>query len=123
MKTTTEPDYWFTSINEIICTHRGHWFDDSTRRFFGCRILPTVYGGRWFITSEKDNGVVLSDGKLHAAWNGERRYTIRLAKADGGIETVGEFGQYATRNEAIKAVRPLAHKQIRRMWKPTTYPR
>lgn len=111
METTAEPDYWFTSINEIRQTHKGHWFDDDTLRFFGCRVMSTVWGGRWFITSEKDAGVLMSDGTLRSAWNGERRYTIRLAKADGDIDTVGEFGQYATHGEAMKAVRALVRKR------------
>jgi hypothetical protein len=102
---TTKPDYWFTHIGEIRYENQrsGHsWFSPEALRFFGCRVGRTVYGGRYFISSEQDD-FVFSDGRK-GAWNGARRYTIRMANADGTIETVGEFGQYATNADARRAV-------------------
>jgi len=96
METTT--DYWFTSIHEIKQANKelgGHWFSADTMRFFGSRVLPTVYGGRYFITSE-DN-----------FQRTEKLYTVRQAQPNGDIDTVGDFQAYATRAEAVKAIKAL----------------
>lgn len=96
--TNTEPGYWFTHIGEIRYENERsghHWFKPETLRYFGSRIGRTVYGGRYFISSEQD---------AYGAWNGRRLYTIRMANADGTIETVGEFGQYKTAAAARRAV-------------------
>lgn len=90
----------YTSINQIIheaVSAGSHFFDDSTMRFFGSRILPTIYGGCYFITSERDN---YRDSN-------PRFYTIR--KYEGGlkVETVGEFCQFKTRAQAVSAVNKL----------------
>jgi len=72
----------------------GHWFDADALRFFRCRVGGTLYGGRFFVSSEQD--------EVGGAWGGERRYTVREALADGHIQTVGEFGQFGTRREAVR---------------------
>ena len=88
----------YTSIEAIRranIAHGDHWFDESTMRFFHTRILPTIYHGRYFITSEP------------YAWRGPRRYTIRYAGDGGRIDTVGEMGQFATREAAIRKIAHL----------------
>ena len=90
----------FHNINEIRRANRrhgGHWFEPETLRFFRSRVLPTVYGGRYFVTSEA------------RGFGGERRrgYTVREAENDGEIGTVGRFLQHATRADAIRAIRAL----------------
>ena len=72
-----------------------HWFEAGSMRFFKSRVHPTVYGGRYFITSEQGP-------------NGIRAYSIREA-VDWGkrIDTVGEFQGYATKSDAVLAVRKL----------------
>jgi hypothetical protein len=67
----------------------GHFFDTDTLRFFGSRILATVYGGFVFVTSEKDS---------YGAWDGQRRYTVRFC-FDGTIEGL-DFGQFANLAQA-----------------------
>lgn len=73
----------FNSMDEIIeanlTSPSNHWFEDSTMQFFNSEILPTVYAGRYFVTSERM--------ELHHP----RNYTLRVAFDDGSIETVGEF--------------------------------
>lgn len=77
-----------------------HFFDPDTLRFFGSRIGGTLYGGRYFVTSERDpHGV---------AWNGERRYTVRAVESDGRVHTVGAFGAYGSRATAVRAAQALA---------------
>lgn len=97
-------DYWHTSINEIRYEAKragSHFFDADTMRFFGSRVLPTVYGGRYFITSEQDH-----------YGNEAKAYTIRIALADGHIDTVGNFQAYATRAQAVSAVKQLVAEWV-----------
>lgn len=109
IETLTADDANWQTIGNIRYANQQlghHFFDRSTLSFFGSRIGSTVYGGRYFITSEQDQ----SYGSIGAAWGGERRYTIRQAHADGSITTVGEFGQYASRSGAHAAAVRLAGK-------------
>lgn len=90
---------WYTSTNEIRIEAKragSHFFDAETMRFFGSRVLPTVYGGRYFITSEQDH-----------YRNGAKAYTVRIALDKGNIDTVGDFQAYATRAQAVKAIKQL----------------
>ena len=90
----------YTSINQIIyeaISAGSHFFDDSTLRFFSSRILPTIYGGCYFITSERDT---YRDSN-------PRFYTIRKYEGDLKVETVGKFCQYKTRAQAVSAVNKL----------------
>ena len=90
----------YTSINQIIyeaVSAGSHFFDDSTLRFFSSRILPTIYGGCYFITSERDN---YRDSN-------PRFYTIRKYESGLKVETVGKFCQYKTRAQAVSAVNKL----------------
>lgn len=96
METTST--HWFTNIGEIKEANRElgcHWFSADTMRFFGSQVLPTVYGGRYFITKEDD---FRREKKL---------YTVREAQPNGDIDTVGEFQAYTTRAEAVKAIKAL----------------
>lgn len=108
-------DYWFTSIGEIRQANRAighHWFDPAALRYFGCRVGSTVYGGRYFVTSEQDDGVTMSDGVHRAAWNGRRLYTVRMATERGEIETVGTFGGYTSGAAARRAAARFARKGV-----------
>jgi hypothetical protein len=94
-----ETSQWYTSINEIRIEAKragSHFFDADTMRFFGSRVLPTVYGGRYFITSEQDH-----------YGNGAKAYTVRIALDKGNIDTVGDFQAYATRAQAVRAIKQL----------------
>jgi len=98
MNTTDSKQY--TSIVQIISEAQSagsHFFDEATLRFFSSRIHSKIYGGCYFITSERDN---YRDSN-------PRFYTIR--KYEGGlkVETVGEFCQYTSKAQAISAVKKL----------------
>lgn len=71
-----------------------HWFASDTMRFFSSRVLPKVYAGRFFITSE-DSGI---EGY-------PRSYSIRMARDSGEIATVGEFNTYPTKEAALSALK------------------
>ena len=98
MKATDKKQY--TSLSQIISeaeTAGSHFFTRGAMRFFDSRILVKVYGGCYFITSERDN---YRDSN-------PRFYTIRKYEGGLGIETVGEFCQYATKAQAESAIKKL----------------
>lgn len=75
----------------------GTFFDDGAIEFFDSRIERAVYGGRYFVTSERrpDSDMV-------------RRWTVREIDEHCRINTVGTFRQYATSRDAHAAARQLA---------------
>lgn len=88
------------TIGDIRAAHAargGYFFSPSSMRFFGSRILSPVFPGGVFITSERDT--------TGAAWDGARRYTVRVCRPDGDIDTLSEFGQFSTRAAAISWAR------------------
>ena len=108
MENATTERATFGSVADIRAANvaLGHYFFDAdTLRFFGSRISEHVYGGRYFVTSERDEAV---SSRFPAAWNGERRYTVREASPDGSVSTVGDFGAYGTLAEAKRAAQALA---------------
>lgn len=93
----------YANIDEIRDANERagrYWFAPDAMRCFGTQVHQTVYGGRVFVTSERD--------PHGSAWDGERRYSIRIAQDDGSIRTVGEFGQYASASAAHSAARRIA---------------
>lgn len=71
-----------------------YWFAPGAMRFFGTRILPTVYGGRCFITSEQ------------MRYDTPRKYSVRECLPDGSIDTIGDsIMLHATREDAIAAAK------------------
>lgn len=71
-----------------------HWFDADTLRWFKSRLSPYIFGGRYFVSSERGDRYI---------WNGRRRYTVRRANDDGSVSTASEFGQFATMKGAQAA--------------------
>lgn len=94
----------FNTVDEIKARARhaeSHFFDKGTMRFFDSRVGNTVYGGRFFITSEQFH---------HGDESLPRMWTIREASPNGNISTVGRFQQYETLHDAVKAAQWLAEK-------------
>lgn len=76
-----------------------HFFSEDTMRFFNSKVYDDtkpVSNGWLFITSER-NDRPYSENK--------REWTLRLFKANGQIDTIGEFGQYSSLKQAQKAMR------------------
>lgn len=90
----------YLTIQDIKNASKGHFFDKEAMKFFGSKVYDEVYGGRYFLTSERDSGEL-------AAWNGQRRYTVRGIDDNGNIFTVGEFGEYDTLDKARKAAKEV----------------
>ncbi len=85
----------FKTVSDIRAVHKGHWFDRKTMKFFGSKLYPTIYGGKYFITSEQPP-------------HGPRVFSIRAYdQVNDDISTVGQLGQYATLKAAKDAVKDL----------------
>lgn len=94
----------YTSIQQIISDNKRagfHFFDDSTMRFFGSRVLSGLYGdGTVFITSERYIGTMGERDK--------RYYTVRQIDGQFNIQTIGEFQQWGSAYYARKAAKEYA---------------
>lgn len=75
-----------------------HFFSRDTMKFCNSKIYNYLYDGRYFITGESFE----FKGDLSP-----ERYTIREARPDGGIDTVGDFQEYKTLKAAREAVKEL----------------
>jgi hypothetical protein len=85
----------FYSISQIQTTNASngyHWFSPASMRWFNSRVHDAVYSGCVFVTSERN------DVPYRASQ--PRAYSVRIAMADGSIETYGSIGDYATRSQA-----------------------
>ena len=93
----------YETIDQIRDANRAlghHFFDRDTLRFFGSRIGETVYGGRYFVTSEKPPF-------------GPRRWTLRVALDSGAVETVGEHcAMPRSRAHALAVRAAAAHDSV-----------
>jgi hypothetical protein len=87
----------------LIAHQKGsHWFAPDTMRFFKSRVSRQVFGGKYFISSEDTSSPYYPD---------VRKYSVRSFHIEENgllsIDTIGEFGQYATRSAALSAIRKL----------------
>lgn len=88
----------FKSVEEIktVSLLSGHhWFSPSTMRFFGSKVYGDLVHGCYFISSEDNYDKT------------GRQFTLREALPDATINTVGEFGGFATLAQARKALKAL----------------
>ena len=96
------------TIEEVKAAHAargGYFFTPDAMRFFDSRILSPVFPGGVFITSERDKGARILGGYVPPAWDGERRYTVRVCTPDGDVLPASDFGQFSTRAAAISWAR------------------
>ena len=83
------------SISQIKANNARNgylWFSKGAMRSFNTRIHDVVYGQCVFVTSERND--------IPYCAPQPRVYTVRIAMADGSIETYGSLGDYATRSQA-----------------------
>lgn len=85
--------YTITEMKERNQEKGFYFFERDTMRFFRSRIETQANNGGYFITSEKPP-------------HGPRQFTLRRFNWEtGDIDTVGEFMQYRSREEALAARR------------------
>lgn len=84
---------------EKILENSGYFFARKTMRFFNSRVawetLTNTPSGFAFITSEQHQSPFGP-----SAWDGQRRYTIREWTPSDGVKEIGEFGEYASLQDA-----------------------
>ena len=89
----------FSTIHQVRDLNKAkgfHWFSPDTLRFFRSHYGQTVYGGRYFVSSEQ-----FSD-------DAERLYTIREVNLEtGAIDTVGQFQAFTRASTARREARWL----------------
>jgi len=95
------------TITAIKNRHQGHWFEPGNLRFFNSkfprRAVYPVPDGAFFISSEFSKGVYISTGWIP---DGPVRYSVRfISDKDGSIDTVSEFQEFETLQEARDAAR------------------
>jgi hypothetical protein len=91
-------------MEEVSRVHHN-FFSKDAMSWFGSVVESELYDGpeyTYFITSEQD----IEGG----AWNGERRYTIRMVTLTS-IETVGDYGQFDDYDSAFTAMRTVIDAQ------------
>jgi hypothetical protein len=90
--------FTYLTMQDVIDANKSighHWFDRETLRFFNTRIESSLIAGEYFITSERVDD------------RDRRRYSLRRAKPDGTVETIGAFQAYASKSEALNAARAM----------------
>ena len=87
-----------TAVRELNNSTGHFFFSRGAMRFFNSRIEGGTYnasGRCLFVTSEQFSE------------DSPRRFTIRESLESGKIETVGEFQQYATKSNAVSAIKTM----------------
>lgn len=87
----------FNSMADVRAANRRagqHFFDRDTMQFFHSKIESGLLMGRYFITSERPPDAA-------------REYTIREAKDNGHIDTIGGFRGFPSLAKAKAAVAVL----------------
>ena len=72
----------------------GTFFEKRTVLYFKNKVLPTMYGGKYFISYD----LTENEGK---------RFTVRQVLQSGLIKTVGERHAYSSLSAAKDAIREL----------------
>ena len=90
-----------TTMADVRAANRDagfYFFDRGSMQSFDSTVGRTLYGGRYFITSDQFHG---------GGIRGPRLYTVREVRPDGSIETVGELQQFETNASAVAEIKRL----------------
>lgn len=85
----------FKSMAEARAANKAagqFWFSPDTMEFFSSRVETGLIRGRFFVSSEVPPAL------------GQRRYTVREARDDGTVTTVGIECGYSTKVAARQAI-------------------
>lgn len=121
-RTTLAGQVGWADVKYAVGRVSPHFFDADTMRSFGSRCVGTP---RWIALPELDSkppysergnpvvAFVTSERDTRAytgaqAWNGKRRYTVRIFDGRKVSTPVGfTYGQFATREKALAALREI----------------
>ena len=105
-----------TSLIKATNARNGYYFfSKGAMKSFNTRVHDVVYGNCVFVTSERND--------IPYCAPQPRVYTVRIAMADGSIETYGSLGDYSTRAEVHREAQWLgdALRDGRVAYNPRTY--
>ena len=78
---------------------RAWFFDDDAMLFFSSEVMPKVYHGRFFVTSEQY--IASSYGKQYLnQYDGPKKFTVRVCREEGKVETMGYFQAHDSLEDA-----------------------
>lgn len=101
------------TISELKIKHAnngGKFFDRDTMKFFSTKIETNIYKSGHFITSEKEGFE-----------STKRMFSVRFIEHDYRISTVGRFGQFKTKQQAVDFIKELKNLNEGDLkWKPYT---
>lgn len=89
----------FKTIEEIKAFNEEkgkYFFSKDTMKFFNSKVETSVYGGVFFVTSER------------MELDRPKRYTVRQVEESGNIKTIGSMQQYSTLASARDEAKRLA---------------
>ena len=89
---------WFYTVRSLRAyslENGSHWFSAGAIRFFNSRFGRRVYGGRYFVSSERFD---------HKS---PRRYTVRMVRPGGDVQTVGAFQGFGSSRAAVRYIRAI----------------
>jgi hypothetical protein len=92
-----------TYLSQIRTNNREngyHWFEPETLKWFKGKVYEGVYGGCVFVSSEKNDSPYRG--------NQPRKYSVRVAMADGSIQSYG-FQMYDSKREADREAKWLGN--------------
>lgn len=102
-----------TAIKQANIDAGQFWFSPNTLKFFNCIVYPTVYYGRYFVTSEQND--------LDPELPEPREYSVRYANSDGTIATV-KTGMKSRANVATVVDQSFTELTKNGAALPDTYP-
>lgn len=98
-------------LKRLAVTLGNHWFDKDTLRFFSSRFGATIYGKRYFVSSERYQ----DDPRVYSI----REFSFYTATREDGreivyldISTVGEMGEYGNSTSAVVVIRKLLSGEL-----------
>jgi hypothetical protein len=84
-------------IDNVVTANQqagGTFFEKRTICYFKNKVLPTMYGGKYFISYDVQE-------------DGEKLYTVRKVLASGLIGHEGPRNGYTSQDEALSAIREM----------------
>ena len=97
----------FGTIRDVVEANEKvgqYWFSRATMHYFHSRIETGLIRGRYFVTSDQSEDGTSLDVKGNLIPETERRYTVRVAKDDGKVETFGDFMAFGSTAEAMEFI-------------------
>ena len=98
--------YRYTRWEDLIEAHEGHWFSTDTFHFFQSRIS-------WGSLTPAGNDTYLFVSSESNFDRTKRLYSIRSITTSGDVQTLGDFQQFETLQQAQRALaKHLPHARI-----------